>query len=341
MVTVSEHVLRRILCLASQPTKVACCLASKSLGRAIMHPSMWTDVTVHTPDSHALEFLSRMHPVCVHLSDSDVDRLEWFLDGMISHGLHLLVRQLDLSLGHTTFRRRHSLIECVSEFAALEVLQIRCDSVSHVTCLAFPAGCTLTKLRHLEIVETGAGSRKLEVYFDEANLPQLQAVDLRVFTSDIMAHLWRYPSLRSVVYKSGMEGFEDARLDGATLSTLSLNVASSKVFNRLVPELSKVKHVDTLALTCDADDIVLDTYFPAKNVCIEVTDPEARVCIVHGAIRGVSSLTVRATGYALTHPSAHGWTVKFMGTGSWHNFHMWVLRTELTIGQAGTVIVES
>ena len=340
---VSEHVLRRILCLASQPTKVACCLASKSLSRAVMHPSVWTGAAtvVYTPDSHALEFLGLVQPVHVHLWESDVDRVEWFLDGMISRGLHLVVRRLELALGHTTFRRRHALIDCIAEFVELESVQIRCDSVSHMACMAFPNGCKLPKLRILSIVESVAGARKLEVYFDDADLPQLQEVDLRVFTSDIMAQVWRLDSLRSISYSCGMEGFEDARLDGAMLSHLSLNVASSKVFDRLVPALAKVRHVDSLTLTCDADDILLDTHLAVKNLCIEVTDPEALVSIVHAVVRCMSSVTIRATGYALERPSAHGWTVRFVGTGSWHNFHLWMLRTALTIGQAGTFIVES
>ena len=350
----SAEVMRRVAARADQRTKVSCCLSSKAAFEALTHPASWRQVVVYKPGAHALEYLERVKPEVVDLVCSDVPRVEAFLDGMVARCLHLAVRGLGLTMENASaFPRSNSLLTAIAEFDNLVELAVWCTGLRRPACLAFPRG-RLRKLRLFtckEVVQRG-GARRVEVYFDGAELPVLEEVHVHAATSDIMGQVCRLVALKAVVYSGDRESFEDASLADVRLDHLAVDVSSGCAMRTLCIELSKAKHIEQLVLTCGSD-ACLDTYLPVRNVFIKMRDPGAELVVVHSVVRGLGSLRVEAlppsscqTSSPSSSDSSSGsscpatWRIRFIGVGSWYNFQAWLQRTKMCVGHDGTVIVE-
>lgn len=332
----SPALLRRVLRRADQATKVACCLASKRLCEALAHGDAWHGATVHTLDSHAHEFLGRVRVADLTLVCSDVPLVEWFLDGLIAQGLHTSLVSLTLSLGSVSFPRHTSVMSCISEFTGLVHLAVECGCVSRPACLAFPSDHTgLRRLRTVRVTEH-ATPRKVEVYFDAAQLPLLEEVCVSACTCDILAQAWRLPSLRVVSYSGEVEAYEDSRLGDTRLASLSLDVTTPASHANLMAALSRAGYIDKLTLVCEGD-VCLDTHIPARHLHLRLLDPDADLDLEYACVRCLSSLRIEA---AEEMPTGGGWHVRIRGVGSWQNFQTWLGRTTVHIGHEGTVTME-
>lgn len=343
----SADVVRRIASCVDQPTRVACCLATKAMHAALMHPVAWRRAVVYRLDEHAERFLCVARPRVLHIVCDDVRAVERFLESLIARGMRDVVTVLRLSLGRATMPRACTLMDCVSDFTALVDLSIECEDLPCAACLAFPTTCAgLQSLQSLAITEhvsdaavhvsdaaSAPPARKLEVYVGDARLPELAEVSLRVATSDIMAQAWRLPALRVLSYWCDAETYEDARLDGARLSLVSVNVPTQHALEWLMAAVGMARHVDTLMLRC-YDDCEVTTYVPVVNLHVKLFQRATEVCVLHPVVRCLESVTIE---HAC--PASQEWTARFVSVGSWHNFQHWAQRTDLRVGHNGSVMI--
>lgn len=333
----SVSVLRRVAAMMDQSSRVACCMACKALEEALRHPAAWPRATVYKPDGIAEEYVSSVGVKELHIVWNDARDVERFLDSLASRGMHSTITSLRLSMGHANFGRASTLLHSISDFAALVDLNIECEDVPQPACLAFPRGqfAGLQRLHSLRVAEHASndGTRKLEVYFDDARLPSLAEINIRVATSDIVAQVHRLPALRVLNYWCERETYEDASLDGARLTLLAVNALSPNSLDYLMCALSRARQVDTLLVRCFAD-VSLQTYIPIENLHVKLFDPASEVTIVHPVVRCLESVTIEHSGDGIK-----DWTVRFVSTGSWHNFERWLKRTDFIVGLDGAVKV--
>lgn len=326
----SPGLLRRVVAETDQATRVACCLASASARGALVHPDAWRRTTVYIPGPRALEFVRRIDAEHIKVDSSDVRRVERFL-----RGLHAGVKRLHLAFGDVAIPARHCLMTSISELGALEELIVECQCVSGPACLVFPNMCTgLLNLRTVVVEErpTARKQRKLEVFFGDVRLPCLEEVRLEVATSDILAHVRRFPRLDTVAYSSVRETYEDAALDGVRLTRLVLDVHSDVALHFLMAELARARFVDRLSLTCKGNTR-LETYVNVRHIAVHLRPPARRAEVVHATVRGLASV-------AFSHADSDEWTVCFEGAGSWSAFRLWLFRTDLNVGLGGRVEVQ-
>lgn len=326
----STHVVRRIASFLDQTSIVACCLSSRVVRNALMHPDVWQHATVYRLDTHAAETLYSMKTkvVKIEVDAAESGALERFLSGLAPH-----TQSLHIALGTAALSQTHAITSCICELSRLQHLVIECARVCRPSCLAFPAAC-MPDLRTIRIFEKSA-VRKLEVYFSEVELPALQEVMLEVCTSDILANLQFYRQVHSLVYVGSTETFEDARLEGVRLESLYVHVPTRLGLAYLQSELVRALCIGHVTLVCHEDAFV-DTRVNARHLTINLRGEACAVEIEHAAVRRLHELTIHAhSPYALPGP----WVVQFVGVGSWHNFHEWLGRCTLVVGCGGKVVV--
>lgn len=333
----SPAVLRRVAALLDQDTRVSACVGSERLAEALAHPSAWRRTVVHAPTPQALQFVCRVRPEVLHLVDAEVRRAEWFLEQLLEAGAHRGVRGLYVSLAPCGSLAASTLLPTIAEFPALRELTLEFESVSRPACLAFPEGCEglrdLTYLRVTERPGRAEAPRHLEVYLADAELPALQEVHLRVATSDVLAHVSRFPLLRVVRYGAERESFEDADLEGATLDTLAVDVRDAAAMHFLAVALESAGRVDRVQLTCHSD-VCFDASAPLRHLAIRLRAPASELDVAYPAVRRASSVTVEADA------SLRRYTLRFSGTGSCHNFLEWTQRALLHVSSEGVVVVD-
>lgn len=323
-------VIRKVVALTDQPTRVACCLASAKMYEAAAHPSVWRHTTVYRPDAHAIKFLRCVEPEAVHVACADAGRAEALIEGLA--GVPLRGLHLTLSSGPCG-----SLVECIAACTHLRHLVMEFADLTQPACIAFPANCIgMPHLQFVRIVERPSrrSPRRLEVYFGDAELPALEEVQVEVSTCDILAHARRFPKLKAVAYSAEDEGYEDADLRDVRLVSLSCDVRDAMAVYFLNDALGRARYVDQITLACYSN-VCLETYVNARTLHIRVHPPATVVDIVHAAVRGIESVSIDAPP-----EKTRGFTARFTGVGSWHNFQTWLERTVLRVGLEGTVVVD-
>lgn len=332
----SHEVLRRVLAKADQASRVAACLSASSVHEAAVHPSVWRRVTVYDPASPSvLAFLRRVRPESLRVVHGDVACVEALLRGVAAVGAGQQVTALTVDLvGSCAVPSACALLDCAAEFAALEALAVSAQDVAAPACLAFQPDTTLPRLRALKVEERPPTARplRLELYLAGAALPELEAVDARVATCDVLAHAPRFPRLRSVAYRGDVESYEDARLDGLRLDSLALHVRGELAMHFLEAALSSARYVDEVALSLHVP-ARLESFVNMRCLRLTACQPGLEVGLQLAAVRGLRSVTVDA-------PHAHRFTVRFCGAGSWHNFQTWQQRTAFHVGVGGCVVVD-
>lgn len=326
---ISPAVLQRVVRLVDQRTRVACCVCSKYAYDALLQPGVWRRVTVFKPTEAASRFVHRMGVKAVQLdfANDDVKRLEWFLEALPTHIEALYIAVDDIARVKTS-----AVTEWISELSCLRHLTLDSRRVSRPTCLCIPA---LPELYFLRITEHDRPGR-LEVYFDDASLPQLEELHLEVCTSDVLAHAKRMRRLRRVTYLSERETFEDAQLEDMRFDAMTVRVASNDAMSFLACELARARHVERLTLVCGYDGVRLEMYIPARHLVIKIEESTERLTILFPVVRDTDSLAV----HPLELHSRSPWRVRFYMAGSWFNFQRWLQRSTLEVGFEGTVEVD-
>lgn len=333
----SAAVLRRIAAALDQETRVACCVATARLREALEHPSAWRRTVVYAPNSHALRFVCRVRPEVLHLPGAEVRHAEWFLDQLVAEGAHVGLQELHVTFAPVCALAAPALLPTVADFPGLRQLTLEFESVSRSGCLVFPGECGgLRALEYLRITERPVRpgtSRTLEVYFADARLPQLREVHLQVATSDVLAHVPRFPQLRVVRYGAERENFEDADLEGAKLDLLHADVRDTTAMHYLTVALERAAYIDRVQLACFAD-MFFDASVAAAHLSVQLHPPASQLDVVHSVVRRLASVSVDGG------PGQRRFTVKFVGAGSWHNFFAWTQRAQLHVGMDGVLVVD-
>lgn len=328
----SPEVLQCILAKADQATRVAACASARRVFDAAAHPSVWRRVTVYTLDTAALAYLRRVRPETVHLVHHDTRAVESFLGGMREQGLVVSVTALQVDITAAgKLACGCALLDYIAEFERLEELAITMHEVPKPMCLAFGTGSVMPKLRAIKIADRSE-PRRLEVYLVDAQLPELQVVDVEVATCDILARVPEYPRLRSVRYMAGDESFEDANLDGARLELLDVDVHDTLAMHFLEVALSRARYIEHVYLGLCANSR-FEGFVNMRHVHITLHDPAASVTIAYAALRGLGTVVVEADWDA-------AFTVQIEGVGSWHTFKSWMQSTALFVGVGGKVVVD-
>lgn len=334
----SPHVLRKVAARAGQDTRVACCVASRRLYDALAHVDVWRQATVFDPSPSALNFLRRVRTQAIELVGDDPRRVEWFLESLVSEGMHVTVDELTVDVSLAGWPRNRAILGCVSEFTELRRLVVRCHGAEKPACLAFPGDAVgLRQLRQLHVSDAGP-KRKLEVYLGGASLPSLEDVYVVAATCDVLAHAARCPRLRRVTYLGDKETFEDVEVSGMKLASLMVRVPSALALHYLCCGLSRARFVDQLTLVCQQDTCI-ETFIDVGHLRICLCRGARAVDIVHAVVRGMDAVTVDSVEAACS-TSPTPWTLRFTGVGSWHNFQRWLERTTLTLGLEGSLVVQ-
>lgn len=319
-------VLRRVVRLLDQAARVRCMLASKALAAAITHADAWPAVAVHKPTGDALDFIAAARCAAVSLTGGAraVARL---LDGMYERGVHLDLRALTLRFDGLF--RANALAAAVADLPALEELVVSCGRMTGAACLALGDGGGLRRLHTLRVAEqpNAHGERRLEVYLQGAELPALREVVLRVCTSDVLAHAWRFPALRHVVYDNDGDTFEDARLDGCSLDCLETDVANDEALGRLAAALAAAAGVQRLSLAL-LDDADLDTHMPVQSLVLRMCQDVA-LTLDFAVAAGLRALHVQSL------QGSTGWSLRLLGAGSFERFLLWTRRCDARIDPGG------
>ena len=319
-------VLRRVLSLVDQPTLVACCLASKSLHKELTSPGVWKFARVHKPSASAAAAVSLLQSTSVTVVCSDVTCIEEFLRELIAP-----VCRMSISIYPEPDKvpRSCQIGTLAGRFApTLEELTIEWGSLPFPLGLVFEEA--LPHLRELRVIEEGPDPlRRVEVYF-HAEMPKVKNVQLRVMTSDILAHVTSMKSLKNVRYESTDELYEDSNLEGVSLDTLYLNAGSEVEWTYLSSAIARAASIKQLTLLCGSP-FELDARLPVRDMCLRVTQSTSLVVSMMAA-RGMESLVVLNSG------STDGWTVRFTECGSWDRFTMFLKNTEVYVGRWGVKV---
>ena len=330
----SGAVLRRVVRHADQATRVACALSCRHANLALRHAGVWDSVTVYKPGVKALVFLRATQCRSMRVPATDGYRLTWFLESCLSFGLHETLRSVYVAL-RGAIPTGCSLLEPLSAFPYLRDLVVECEEVPLMGCLVFPQNFSgLRDLRTLRIVDCTLPHRNVEVYFHGATFPSLQKVCVKAVTSDVLSSISSSYLVREVVYMSDRETFEDACLDGVCLDRLHLTIGtSSDDLGFLMTQLARARRIHRLLLECGSD-VKLDAHMNCGHVALFLTDGARRAEVTYAALRGMASLAVDAVS------DDGSWQLALTGTGSWHNFRMWLKHSDLHVGLGGKVVVD-
>lgn len=326
--TLSAPLLRRVGALLDQETRVAACVGSARLDEALTDPGVWRRTTVHSATPEALRHVTRVRPEVLHLTGVDARRGEWFLQELVRDaGAAAGLRALRVSFGAECTLVRSPLLHTLAEFPELRELVLEFSAVSAPSCLAFPDAAVFGRLEYVRVTEASQ-TRRLEVYFAGARLPELREVHLRVATCDVLAHVPRMPRLRVVRYGSARESYEDADLGCCRLDALALDVHTPTAMQFLTTALESAGRVERLQLSCLCDVRYDANAAGVRHLTILARSPGLCVGVAYWAVRRVVSLTVESA------------EVKFHGTGSFNNFLVWAQRTLLFVASEGEVTVD-
>jgi hypothetical protein len=331
---VSAEVARRVVALLNQHDKVSCCLSSKQMYDALMHPDAWGRVTVYRLDARATQFLHRMRPAQVTIQVQGVSSkdVEAFLaDVSVTDARQALV-SLHLEASSSELCPRNALMGYISEFTRLSHLEIVWGGVGSRGCLVFKD--PLPNLRSLRIEERTLDARALEVYFGDAVMRRLSHVELVVATSDILAVARRMPLLAEVVYVNESDSFEDADLADMRLELLDVDVHTTTCQDYLFDALSRSRRISKLRLTAHCP-LKVTKFLNVNHLNITMCCEANEASIDTWAVKYAASVSV------VSDPcdGPADWTLRFAGSGSWKAFSRWAQDTELRIGCGGTVVV--
>jgi hypothetical protein len=308
-------------------------LASRALAAVAAHADAWPAVHVHHITPHALDFIARSGCGVVSVAPADARAAAQFADALFERGLHHTLRHLTVRLREVRFQRRHTFFAALADLPALEVLNITCEAVLVPTGVALGNGEGLRRLRSLKISEEpdANGERRMEVYLDRAELPALERVVLHVNTSDVLAHAWRFPHLRHVVYNNDRDTFEDARLDGCTLTYLETDVANDAAMTYLTSAVAHAAAVHRLALGC-MDDAVLTSRMPVRELVLHMCEL-VTVDLDFAVVSTLERFRVEALDMSAN------WAVRLQHVGAFDRFLMWTRRTDAFVDQGGQLTV--
>ena len=320
-------VLRRVVSLVDQGTRVACCLASHRLRAEMMRPGCWPTVVVYACTRDASDFVGRVGCTDLLVSCREVRVVETFLESV-----HAPLRKLSVTVRgeRAVFPRACALGSVVARFPNLEVLVVECGKVSRASGLVFPHA--MPRLRSLRVTEDTTPAR-LEVYIRDACMEALEEACMRVATSDILACIPSLPRLRFLRYHAGDDSFEDACFEGSCLSSVDLHVCTEVEWTYLASALGRARSIRQLTLTCSSD-LEFHAPLPVRDVIIRATKSDMTLQFTLSAIRVLASLAIVDAG-------GDGWAVRFVECGSWDRFLMFTKNTEIYIGRwGGNVTIE-
>lgn len=262
-------VLRHVMALAPQATRVACMTACKTLSRAALALGAWSAVTFGSLDATAVDFLDRHRCTEVRIVTCCPDDVEWFFDHLAERGI-ACITHLDVRV-HSALRLPRGFLAAISRHSTLVSLEVQVVDMVEPCDVVFPRTSNLLDLETLRIREVCAFDdaspdtcaddpeifKQLSVLFlgSQSRFPSLRTLVLDVAVSDAVAGLRHMPRLRLFAYAhedddDSEETYEDADFEGLRLDRLELSVTSAVDYPRLCTQL--------VALT--ADTVVLELH---------------------------------------------------------------------------------
>ena len=316
-------VLRSVLRLVDQSTRVTCCRSSKKLCETLKEPGLWPSVIVHKPTQGAAEFIGKVQSTTVTVLATNVTEVESFFES-----LNAPLTRVCIAIGEPSlFPRSCRLGQAIARFQDLEELIIECGTVRRTTGIVFDTD--MPKLRVLRVTEESA-SRRVEVYF-QAKFPDLDDVYLRVFTSDVLACMrTTMPSLCHLRYEAESDLYEDANMEGITLAAVQVHTGNSVAWTYLSSALARASAIRRLTLVCSDASLHIDNSLPVRDLCVRVAGKvSTSVVVTLNSARVLESLVVLHAG------GGEGWTVRFVECGSWERFLAFLRNTEVYVGRWG------
>lgn len=238
-----QEVLTHVMSLTDQPGRCNSLVTCKGLSAAALDPANWQEVSFGDLDPTAAEFVVRQGCTTVSLYGSEPDDASWFLHRLADEGyegLRHLVIEFD-----TIHRLPCDLLVGIARHGQLRTVDIRVLDMECTCELHFPKHTRMLHLETLRVVETSEECKQMVVWFGgtQSGFPALHTLHLDVGLSDVLEGVRNFPRLKHLTYLSddgdAGETYEDARLEGCDLDSLSLDIYADSDTRHLARELEK------------------------------------------------------------------------------------------------------
>jgi hypothetical protein len=317
----------------------------------VFHSSVWPHVTVFDAD-HALVpgFLEQLRPQRLVIHATQVRAAEELLSSQAVLD-PMRVTHLTLFFNGGTFPKDNYLVDCLERFTNLKELKIFCQNTVSTRKHGFVFTGFFPNLERLWVV--GQPASTLEVYFWGQVIPKLHSVVMEVATSDILAHLPKFPAMESVRYLSQREDYEDADFRCSQLRDLEVTIKTHRAAANFFRAIASGGHVDTVHVHDQAASMTLTHELSIGRLLISLETRDTRdkepaeldginpmdtygITLSKRALFGVGALQFAVPYSASSHDPV---TIRFIQYRSWEDFMQCIGRLKIVFPVYAQVVV--